>query len=136
MVEKSITLARENKFIQEEAIANECAAKFWMTIGNNIYAMKHIQDAHQCYKKWGATTKAKQLFKQKTGIDLDELQEQGQEKLDQISTGVQEASSLVNNTLTQPSRTTPQISLQEPVEEPVEEAQAEQTEPVEIEDDL
>ena len=81
------------------------------------------------------TDKAKQLFKQKTGIDLDELQKQSQEKLDQISNQVQEASSLVNNKLSQATNLTPNSQSYELVE-PVEEAQAEQTEPIEIEDDL
>jgi len=80
------------------------------------------------------TAKAKELLKQKTGIDLDELQQQAQEKIDNVSNQVQEASSLVNNKLS----SVPQLSLQEPIAidtEP-EEDNTEPNESVEIEDDL
>ena len=83
------------------------------------------------------TDKAKELFKQKTGIDIDELQQQAQEKLDQISNGVQLAKSQLNNKLSQATnliQPSEAYELVEPVEE--EPAEPEQTESIEIEDDL
>jgi len=76
------------------------------------------------------TSKAKELFKQKTGIDLDELQQQAQEKIANVSNQVQEASSLVNNKLS----SVPQLSSPEPIQEPVEEA--EPVEDLNLDDDL
>ncbi|MCP4132038.1 MAG: SpoIIE family protein phosphatase [bacterium] len=59
--EQSISCARENGFIQEEAIANECAAQFWLDQNKKVYAGIHLQAAYDCYSKWGAAGKVKQL---------------------------------------------------------------------------
>ncbi len=58
---KSIVCARENRFIHEEGIAHECAARFLMNDNNEIFARMHIQAAHDCYSKWGAVAKVNQL---------------------------------------------------------------------------
>ena len=78
-----------------------------------------------------ATNKAKEILKQKTGIDLDELQQKAQDQINKVSTGIDVAKSQVNKTL---SQSTNLIQPSEPYE--LVEPQAEQTEPVEIEDDL
>ena len=81
------------------------------------------------------SAKAKELFKQKTGIDLDELQQQAQEKIDNVSNQVQLAKSQLNNKLSQATNLIQPSEAYELVE-PVEEEPAEETEPIEIEDDL
>ncbi len=58
---RSIVCARENMFLHEEAMAHECAARFFVGIDNEIYAGMHIQSAITCYSKWGAAAKVKQL---------------------------------------------------------------------------
>ncbi|MCP4132041.1 MAG: AAA family ATPase [bacterium] len=63
---KSIKYARENKFIQEEGIAHERAAQFWLQNNKEVYARTHMQAAHDCYSRWGAAAKVNQL-KEKFG---------------------------------------------------------------------
>ncbi|MCU0542721.1 MAG: AAA family ATPase [Oscillatoriaceae cyanobacterium Prado104] len=57
----SITLAQENEFIQNEALANELAAKFWLSKGKYSYAKIHLREAHSCYLRWGAIRKVEDL---------------------------------------------------------------------------
>ncbi|MBD2742187.1 ATP-binding protein [Coleofasciculus sp. FACHB-1120] len=57
LYEKSINSARENDYIQNEAIANELAAKFFLGKGYTVLAKAHIMEAHYGYLKWGAIAK-------------------------------------------------------------------------------
>ncbi|HEY9620028.1 MAG TPA: diguanylate cyclase [Crinalium sp.] len=57
----AIVLARENEFLQDEALANELAAKFYLSWGKEKVAQVYMQDAYNCYKRWGAIAKIKQL---------------------------------------------------------------------------
>ncbi|MFK8184014.1 MAG: hypothetical protein AB8B99_11620 [Phormidesmis sp.] len=59
--QRAITGARLNHFLQEEALANELAAKALWHWEQEKAAAKHLQDAYTGYIKWGATTKAKHL---------------------------------------------------------------------------
>ncbi|MCP4134720.1 MAG: AAA family ATPase [bacterium] len=58
---KSIEFARENGFLQEEGIANERAARFWLKNNNQIYAGTHLKAAYGCFDRWGAAAKRAQL---------------------------------------------------------------------------
>ncbi|MEM9541016.1 MAG: AAA family ATPase [Cyanobacteria bacterium P01_E01_bin.42] len=83
--DRAIALAKENKYIQEEALANELAAKFYLNWGldcarpngfdsaqpstersrspngkENI-ACLYLKEAHYCYQRWGAIAKIKHL---------------------------------------------------------------------------
>jgi signal transduction histidine kinase len=57
--DRAILSARENEFIQNEAIANELAAKFWL--GKEEIAQIYLRKAHYAYQQWGATAKVKAL---------------------------------------------------------------------------
>ncbi|MBD1944872.1 response regulator [Coleofasciculus sp. FACHB-712] len=57
LYEKSINSARENDYIQNEAIANELAAKFFLGKEYTVLAKAHILEAHYGYLKWGAIAK-------------------------------------------------------------------------------
>lgn len=59
--QESISKARENGFIQEEALANELAAKYFYSLGKNENAGNFARDAIYCYSKWGCISKTKQL---------------------------------------------------------------------------
>jgi len=59
----AIELAGKNGYINEEAIANELAAKFWMAQGQNEFAGNAIQRAYDCYTSWGALAKVEALLK-------------------------------------------------------------------------
>ncbi len=58
---KAIEQAAVNEYIQEEALANELASKFYFSRGNVKMARIFMEEAHYCYKLWGATAKIKQL---------------------------------------------------------------------------
>jgi len=61
MYDRAITGAKENEYIQEEALANELAAKFYLDWGKEKYAELHMQEAYYCYARWGAKAKTDQL---------------------------------------------------------------------------
>ncbi|MCP4692644.1 MAG: response regulator, partial [Desulfobacterales bacterium] len=58
----AIRKAGENGFIQEEAIANECAGAYLLRSGRRKYAALHIREAALIYNKWGAKRVAEQLL--------------------------------------------------------------------------
>ena len=59
--DKSIELARQNKYLNEEALANELAARFYLSRGRERVAGLYMNYARYCYLKWGAQAKVKQL---------------------------------------------------------------------------
>lgn len=59
--EQAIQGARENEYIQEEALAYELAAKHYLARGLEKFAQLYIKEAHYCYKRWGSTAKVKDL---------------------------------------------------------------------------
>ncbi len=61
LYDQAIASARENEFIQNEALANELTAKFWLSKGKQKYAEVHMREAYYGYQRWGATRKFKDL---------------------------------------------------------------------------
>ncbi len=61
--EQAIALATEHKFIQETAIANELAAKFYLKWGKTKIAQTYMLEAYFGYTNWGAVVKVKDLEK-------------------------------------------------------------------------
>lgn len=59
----AIALAKENGYIQEEALANELAAKFYLDWGKEKVATSYMQEAYYCYACWGAKAKVADLEK-------------------------------------------------------------------------
>jgi predicted ATPase/signal transduction histidine kinase len=59
--DSAIKSARENEFIQQQALANELAAKFWLDRGYKKYAQSHLIEAYYGYQRWGAKRKVEQL---------------------------------------------------------------------------
>ncbi|MDY7005570.1 MAG: AAA family ATPase [Cyanobacteriota bacterium] len=59
--EKAISGASENRYIHEEAIANERAAEFYLSLGREKVAKTYMTEAYYCYVSWGATAKIKDL---------------------------------------------------------------------------
>ncbi|MEW6499146.1 MAG: serine/threonine protein kinase, partial [Cyanobacteriota bacterium] len=59
--EQAIQGARDNKYIQEEALAYELAAKFYLYRGREKFAQTYMKEAHYCYERWGAMAKVKDL---------------------------------------------------------------------------
>ncbi len=61
LYDRSIAGAKANKYLQEEAIANECAAKFYRAWGKENMAATYMQSAYYCYARWGAKAKTDDL---------------------------------------------------------------------------
>jgi len=59
--EASIQLAEEHGFIQNVALGNELAARFYSATGKYKLAKWHVIEAHATYLKWGAKSKALHL---------------------------------------------------------------------------
>ncbi len=59
--EQAIQGARENEYLQEEALAYELAAKFYLSRGREKFAQTYMKEAHYCYERWGAMAKVKDL---------------------------------------------------------------------------
>ena len=73
--EQAIQGARDNEYLQEEALAYELAAKFYLSRGREKFAQTYMKEAHYCYEGWGAAAKVKdletrypQLFPQSSGM--------------------------------------------------------------------
>jgi len=61
LYDKAIAGAKANNYIQEEALANELAAKFYLQWGKEKIAATYMQQAYYCYAKWGAKAKTDDL---------------------------------------------------------------------------
>ena len=61
LYEQAIRSARENGFVQNEALANEIAARFYAAHGFEKIARAYLQDARYGYLRWGADGKVRQL---------------------------------------------------------------------------
>jgi PAS domain S-box-containing protein len=59
--EKAIRSAHANRFIHNEAVAYEVAARFYAARGFDKVADTYLREARYCYVRWGADGKVKQL---------------------------------------------------------------------------
>ncbi|MCK5521636.1 MAG: AAA family ATPase [Thiomargarita sp.] len=58
---QAIASAKKNGFVQDEALANELVAQFWLAKGFEQYANIHLREAHYAYQQWGAVAKIADL---------------------------------------------------------------------------
>ena len=61
LYEKAIALAKENKYLHEEALAYELAGEFYLARGMERFAQLDMKEAHYHYQQWGAMAKVKDL---------------------------------------------------------------------------
>lgn len=61
LYDRAIAGAKENEYIQEEALANELAAKFYLDWGKEKIAATYMTEAYYCYLRWGALAKTEEL---------------------------------------------------------------------------
>ena len=59
----AISGAKENGYLQDEALANELAAKFYLDWSKQKVAAGYMQEAYYCYARWGAKAKTNDLEK-------------------------------------------------------------------------
>jgi len=63
LYEQAIFLARENGFVQNEGLAHELAAHYYLARGLETAGYAHLRNARNCYDRWGAHGKVEQLDK-------------------------------------------------------------------------
>jgi len=59
--EQAIKGAADHGYLQEEALAYELAAEFYLERGFSKFGQAYLRDAHYLYTHWGATAKVKDL---------------------------------------------------------------------------
>jgi len=60
--DRAIVGAKEHEYINEEALANELAAKFYLEWGKQKIAQAYLTDAYYGYVRWGASAKVDNLL--------------------------------------------------------------------------
>jgi predicted ATPase len=61
LYEEAIQRARDNGFVQNEALAHELAARFYLGCGSTTAGRTHLREARGCFARWGAHGKVRQL---------------------------------------------------------------------------
>jgi predicted ATPase/signal transduction histidine kinase len=61
LYEDSLSSARENGFIHNQALANEAAGKFYLERGLQTVAYTYLRNARYCYFRWEALSKVRQI---------------------------------------------------------------------------
>ena len=61
LYEQAIRSAREHGFVQNEGLAHEVAARFYAARGFETFADAYLRNARDCYLRWGADGKVRQL---------------------------------------------------------------------------
>jgi len=61
LYDQAIQSARENGFVQNEGLAHEVAARFYAAGGFEAIAHLYLRNARNCYDRWGAFGKVRQL---------------------------------------------------------------------------
>ena len=61
--DRAIQLAKENQYLNEEALGNELTARFYLNWGKEKIAADYMQEAYYCYARWGAKAKVVDLEK-------------------------------------------------------------------------
>jgi tetratricopeptide (TPR) repeat protein len=58
----AIHAAGSHKFVNDEALSSELAARFYFETGDRASALEHFNLAHKRYIDWGCVAKANKLF--------------------------------------------------------------------------
>ena len=61
LYDRAISLANEHEYLNEAAIANELAAKFYLEWGKERIAQEYLIEAYYSYARWGAKAKVVDL---------------------------------------------------------------------------
>jgi PAS domain S-box-containing protein len=89
--DRAIAGAKDNGYVQDEALANELAAKFYLDWGKDRIAQDYLHKAYYGYAYWGAAAKVKDL-EQTYPVLLASILQQG--RLQRTSTLTQSNSTL------------------------------------------
>jgi PAS domain S-box-containing protein len=72
LYEKAVRSAHTQGFVHNEALANERAGCFYAARGFEKIAATYLRDARDCYRRWGADAKARQLEQLYPQIGVEE----------------------------------------------------------------
>ena len=91
LYEDAIQSARENGFVQNEAIASELAAGFYLARGFAPSGNAYLEQARNGYARWGADGKVRQLderypqLRERTTVRVPAMPVEGETQLDLLS---------------------------------------------------
>ena len=104
LYDQAISGAKINEYLQEEALANELAAKFYLDWGKEKVAAGYMQEAYYCYARWGAKAKTDDLEKRYPDL-LTPILKQPAQTLNFLETlsNFTQSSISIYNTATHPS---------------------------------
>jgi PAS domain S-box-containing protein len=85
LYDRAILSARKNGFLNNEALANELAARFNTSRGLKTIANGYLREARHCYRRWGADGRVRQIDRLYPHLTVPE--EQGSTAI--ASSGVQ-----------------------------------------------
>jgi predicted ATPase/signal transduction histidine kinase len=68
LYEQAIKSACEHGFVQNEGLAHEVAARFYAARGVESIACTYLRNARDCYLRWGAFGKVRQLVQRHPGL--------------------------------------------------------------------
>jgi len=68
LYEQAIQSARKSGFVQNEALAHEVAGGFYTARGADSFAHTCLRNARDCYLRWGALGKVRQLDRRHPGL--------------------------------------------------------------------
>ncbi|MGB0384388.1 MAG: trifunctional serine/threonine-protein kinase/ATP-binding protein/sensor histidine kinase [Ardenticatenaceae bacterium] len=108
LYDQAIQGAKKHRYIQDEALACERAAEFYLALGREEIARLYMKKAHYGYKMWGANAKVKELEKSfphlLTRLGSDRARSSGEgvrgSKLHTISTQMATSSTATGTTST------------------------------------
>ncbi|MEG4527600.1 AAA family ATPase [Microcoleus sp. C2D2] len=98
MYDKAIALAKENEYINEEALAHELAAKFYLEWGKEKLAQPYLIDAYYAYARWGAKAKIDHLEKRYPQLLAPILQQERTRQNPSETTHTSSSESSLSNT--------------------------------------
>jgi GAF domain-containing protein len=73
LYEDALSSARENRFIHNEALANELAGKFYLGRSLRTIAYTYLRNARYCYLRWGAAGKVRQIDQNYPGLTEEHM---------------------------------------------------------------
>lgn len=73
LYEKAIQGAREHRYVNEQALANELAAEFYLELSSPSIAAMYLKEAASAYRQWGAQAKLDQLYAQYPELLTEDL---------------------------------------------------------------
>ncbi|MBD1905983.1 trifunctional serine/threonine-protein kinase/ATP-binding protein/sensor histidine kinase [Funiculus sociatus GB2-A5] len=97
--DRAISLAKENQFLNEEALANELAAKFYLEWGKEKIAQVYLVDAYYAYSRWGAKAKIDDLEERYPQLLAPILQLNQTRSFEGVTTSNDTSSSTKNQTI-------------------------------------